>query len=36
MATMSEQFTRAWAACQARRIMRLWLFLFLAAHVDAA
>jgi hypothetical protein len=36
LATMSDQFTSAWAPCQARRIMRLWLFLFLAAHVDAA
>jgi molybdenum cofactor biosynthesis enzyme MoaA len=35
-ATMSEQFTSVWAPCQAKRIMQFSLFLFLAAHVDAA
>jgi hypothetical protein len=35
-ATMSDQFTLVWAPCQARRIMRFSLFLFLAAHADAA
>jgi hypothetical protein len=35
-ATMSDQFTSVWAPCRAGRIIQLWLFLFLDAHVDAA
>jgi hypothetical protein len=34
-ATMSDQFTPVWALCQAGRIMRLCLFLFLVPHIDA-
>jgi hypothetical protein len=35
-AMMNDEFALIWAACKVRRINRFWLFLFLAAHVDAA
>jgi hypothetical protein len=35
-AMMNDEFALIWAACEVRRINGFWLFLFLAAHVDAA